>query len=60
LINRLCDLVVRVSDYTSRGPRFDSRHYQIFWEVMGLERGPLNLVSTTEELLEKKKVAAPV
>jgi hypothetical protein len=26
---------------------------------VGLERGPLNLVSTTEELLDKK-VAAPV
>jgi hypothetical protein len=27
---------------------FDSRRYQIFWEAVGLERGPLNLVSTTE------------
>jgi hypothetical protein len=27
---------------------------------VGLERGPLSLVSTIEELLEKKKVAAPV
>jgi hypothetical protein len=27
--------------------------------VVGLERGPLNLVSTTEELLDRK-VAAPV
>jgi hypothetical protein len=33
---------------------FDSRHYQIFWEVVGLERGPLSLVSTIEELLERK------
>jgi hypothetical protein len=33
---------------------FDFRHYQIFWEVVGLERGPLSLVSTTEELLERK------
>jgi hypothetical protein len=33
---------------------FDSRRYQIFWEVMGLERGPLSLVSTIEELLERK------
>jgi hypothetical protein len=33
---------------------FDSRHYQIFWEVVGLERGPLSLLSTTEELLERK------
>jgi hypothetical protein len=38
---------------------FDSRRYQIFLEVGGLERGPLSLVSTTEELLERK-VAAPV
>jgi hypothetical protein len=30
---------------------FDSRRYQVFWEVMGLEQGPLSLVSTTEELL---------
>jgi hypothetical protein len=30
---------------------FDFRHYQIVWEVVGLERGPLSLVSTTEELL---------
>jgi hypothetical protein len=29
---------------------FDSRHYQIFWKVVGLERGPISLVSTTEEL----------
>jgi hypothetical protein len=47
-------------------PGFHSRHYQIFWkkkkkkkQVVGLERGPLSLVSTTEELLDRK-VAAPV
>jgi hypothetical protein len=34
--------------------KFDSRHYQIFWEVVGLERDPLGLVSTNEELLGKK------
>jgi hypothetical protein len=33
------------------GPGFDSRRHQIFWEVVGLERGPLSLVSTIEELL---------
>jgi hypothetical protein len=38
---------------------FDSRRYQISLEVVGLERGPLSLVSTIEELLERK-VAAPV
>jgi hypothetical protein len=32
----------------------DSWRYQIFWEVVGLERGPLSLVSTIEELLERK------
>jgi hypothetical protein len=31
-----------------------SRRYQIFWEVVGLEQGPLSLVSTTEELLGRK------
>jgi hypothetical protein len=35
-------------------PGFDSRRYNIFWEVVGLERGPLKLVSKTEELLERK------
>jgi hypothetical protein len=34
--------------------RFDSRLYQIFWEAVGLERGPLSLVSTIEELLGRK------
>jgi hypothetical protein len=33
---------------------FDSRRYQIFWEVGGLERGPLSLVSKIEELLGRK------
>jgi hypothetical protein len=33
---------------------FDSRRYQIFWDVVGLERGPLSLVTTTEELLGRK------
>jgi hypothetical protein len=51
----VCGLVVRVSGYRSRGPGFDSRPYKIFFlEVGGLERGPLNLVRTIEELLELK------
>jgi hypothetical protein len=33
---------------------FDSRCYHIFWEVVSLERGPLSLVSTIEELLRRK------
>jgi hypothetical protein len=32
---------------------FDSRHYQKK-KLVGLERGPLSLVSTTEELLDRK------
>jgi hypothetical protein len=51
--DRLCGLVVRVLGYRSG---FDSRHYQK--KIVGLERGPLSLVSTTEELLDRK-VAAP-
>jgi hypothetical protein len=35
-------------------PEFDSRRYQIFLEAVGRERGLLSLVSTTEELLERK------
>jgi hypothetical protein len=35
-------------------PGFDSQRYKIFWEVEGLERGPLSLVSTIEELLGRK------
>jgi hypothetical protein len=42
-----------------RRPGFDSRHYQKKKRLVGLERGPLSLVSTTEELLDRK-VAAPV
>jgi hypothetical protein len=33
---------------------FDSLRYQIFCEVVGLERGPLSLVSTNEVLIERK------
>ena len=43
---------VRVSGYRYRGLGFDSRRYQIFWVVVGLERGPLSLVRSIEELLE--------
>jgi hypothetical protein len=49
--------VVRVLGYRSGGP------YSIPGttrkKVVGLEQGPLSLVSTTEELLDRK-VAAPV
>jgi hypothetical protein len=49
--------VVWWSEFLATDPeaRFDSRRYQIFSEVVGLERGPLSLVSTIEELIEKEK-----
>jgi hypothetical protein len=51
-MDRLCGLVDRVPNYRSIGPGYDSRHYQIFREVVGLERGPLSLVRTIEELFQ--------
>jgi hypothetical protein len=50
--DHLCGPMVRVSDYRSRGPGLDSRPYQIILEIGVLERGPLSLVWTIEELLE--------
>jgi hypothetical protein len=58
LLQNLCSLVIRVPEYRSRGPVSISSANR-FLEVVGLERGPLSLVSTTEELLDRK-VAAPV
>jgi hypothetical protein len=55
--DRLCVLVVRVFGYRSGGP--GSIPALPEKKVVGLERGPLSLVSTTEELLDIK-VAAPV
>jgi hypothetical protein len=56
--DRLCALVVRVLGYRSGGlgsiPGITRKK-----KVAGLERGPLSLVSSTEELLDRK-VAAPV
>jgi hypothetical protein len=53
--DRLCGLVVRVPGYRSRG-RFPALPEK---KIVGLERGPLSLLRTTEELLDRK-VAAPV
>jgi hypothetical protein len=58
LKDRLCGLVVRVLGYRSGGPGSipgTTRKKK----VVGLERGPLSLLSTTEELLDRK-VVAPV
>jgi hypothetical protein len=43
-------------NYDNEGDKFPGTAKK---KVMGLERGPLSLVSTTEELLDRK-VAAPV
>jgi hypothetical protein len=53
-VNGLSELVLWVPNYRSRDPGFYSRRYQIFWEVMGQERGPLSFVSTIEELFWRK------
>jgi hypothetical protein len=48
--------VVQMSEFLATDPevRVHSRRYQIFWEVVGLQRGPLSLVSTIEDLLGRK------
>jgi hypothetical protein len=56
-MDRLCGLMVRVLGYISGGPGSISGTTRK--KVVGLERGPLSLVSATEELLDRK-VAAPV
>jgi hypothetical protein len=38
----------------------DSRNYHIFWEVVGLQRGPLSLVSTIEELFGIKSTGSGI
>jgi hypothetical protein len=58
-LDRLCGLVVRVLGYRSGSPGSISGTIRKKRKVVGLERGPLSLVSTTEELLDIK-VAAPV
>jgi hypothetical protein len=55
--DRLCGLVVRVLGYRSGGP--GSIPGTTIKKVVGVERSPLSLVSTTEELLDRK-IAAPI
>jgi hypothetical protein len=50
IYDRLCDLVARVPGYKTE--MYVSCEVQT--EAVGMERGPLSLVSTTEELLEGK------
>jgi hypothetical protein len=53
--DRLCGLVDTVLGYRSGGP--GSIPGTTRKKVVGLERGPLRLVSTTEELLDRKVAA---
>jgi hypothetical protein len=55
-MDRLCGLVVRVLDYGSGGP--GSIPGTIRKKVVGLERGPFNLMGTTEEILDRNVAAA--
>jgi hypothetical protein len=57
-VDRLCGLVVRVTGYRSGGPGSIPGTTEKK-KVVGQERGPLSLMSTTEELLDRK-VAVPV
>jgi hypothetical protein len=54
-VDSLCGLVVRVLGYRSGGP--DSIPGTTRKKVVGLERGQLSLVSTIEELLDRKVAA---
>jgi hypothetical protein len=51
---RLCGVVVRVPGNKSRGLGSIPGAPRSFCEVMSLERGPLSLVSTIEDLLGRK------
>jgi hypothetical protein len=46
--------MVKVPGYRFRSSGFVLRRYQILWEAVGLERGPLSLMRIAEELLERK------
>jgi hypothetical protein len=52
--DRLCCLVVRVG-YRSRDPGSIPGATRFFLQVVDLERSPLSLMSTTEELLERNR-----
>jgi hypothetical protein len=54
--DRLCGLVVRVLGYRSGGP--GSIPSTTRKKVLCMEQGPLSLVSTTEELLNRKIAAS--
>jgi hypothetical protein len=55
--DRLCGLLVRIPSYKSLGLGSIPGTTKFFFrEVVGLERGPLSLMSTIKEPLERKKL----
>jgi hypothetical protein len=56
--DRLCGLVARILGYRFGGP--GSIPGTTKKKVVGLERGPLSLVSTTEELIDRKVAAVGI
>jgi hypothetical protein len=58
-LDRLCGLVVRVLGYRSGDPGSIPGTTKKKKKVVGLEWGPFSLMSTTEELLDRK-IVAPV
>jgi hypothetical protein len=50
-VNRYSEFTLLATDPEVR---VQFRRYQIMWEVVGLQRGPLSLMSTVEDLLERK------
>jgi hypothetical protein len=46
--------LIQWSEFLATHAGFDSRSDHIFWEVVGMERGPLSFVRITEELLDWK------
>jgi hypothetical protein len=51
--------VAQRSEFLATDPEARVRFQALPKKIVALERGPLSLVSTTEELLDKK-IAAPV
>jgi hypothetical protein len=53
-VDRLCVSSRQGSWLQMQRSGFDYRRHQIFWEVVGQERGSLSLLTTIEELLGRK------
>jgi hypothetical protein len=54
-VDRLCGLMASVPGYTTIVPGSIPGATTFVLEVVGLERGPFSLVSTTEEIFGRKR-----